>query len=61
MNIITICKHQISEINSSLQILPVRPACVIQTINDIIKAHGGEIKVQTKEGQGSEFVIQLKV
>ncbi len=26
---------------------------------DIIKAHGGEIKVNTKEGEGSEFVIQL--
>jgi ligand-binding sensor domain-containing protein/signal transduction histidine kinase len=26
---------------------------------DIIKAHGGEIKVVTKEGEGSEFVIQL--
>jgi signal transduction histidine kinase len=26
---------------------------------DIIKAHGGEIKVETKEGEGSEFVIQL--
>jgi two-component system, NtrC family, sensor kinase len=26
---------------------------------DIIKAHGGEIKVQTKEGQGSEFIVQL--
>jgi signal transduction histidine kinase len=26
---------------------------------DIIKAHGGEIKVQTKEGEGSEFIIQL--
>jgi len=26
---------------------------------DIIKAHGGEIKVQTKEGEGSDFVIQL--
>ncbi len=26
---------------------------------DIVKAHGGEIKVGTKEGQGSEFVIQL--
>ena len=26
---------------------------------DIIKAHGGEIKVQTKEGAGSEFIIQL--
>jgi len=26
---------------------------------DIIKAHGGEIKVETKEGEGSEFVIQI--
>ena len=26
---------------------------------DIIKAHGGEIKVETKEGVGTEFVIQL--
>jgi signal transduction histidine kinase len=32
---------------------------VIQTIYDIIKAHGGEIKVETKEGEGSEFIIQL--
>jgi signal transduction histidine kinase len=27
---------------------------------DIVKAHGGEIKVETKEGEGSEFIIQLK-
>jgi len=26
---------------------------------DIVKAHGGEIKVETKEGDGSEFIIQL--
>jgi signal transduction histidine kinase len=26
---------------------------------DIIKVHGGEIKVNTKEGEGSEFIIQL--
>jgi signal transduction histidine kinase len=26
---------------------------------DIIKAHGGEIKLESKEGEGSEFVIQL--
>ena len=26
---------------------------------DIVKAHGGEIKVKTKEGEGSEFIIQL--
>jgi signal transduction histidine kinase len=28
---------------------------------DIIKAHSGEIKVETKEGQGSEFMIWLPV
>jgi signal transduction histidine kinase len=26
---------------------------------DIVKAHGGELKVDTKEGEGSEFIIQL--
>ncbi|HLY72143.1 MAG TPA: 7TM diverse intracellular signaling domain-containing protein [Puia sp.] len=26
---------------------------------DIIKVHGGEIQVKTKEGEGSEFIIQL--
>jgi two-component system NtrC family sensor kinase len=26
---------------------------------DIVKAHGGEIKVQTKENGGTEFIIQL--
>ena len=34
---------------------------VIQTTYDIIKAHGGEIKVETKEGEGAEFIIQLPV
>ena len=28
---------------------------------DIVKAHGGEIKVETKEGQGSEFIIHLPI
>ncbi len=26
---------------------------------DIVKAHGGELKVESKEGEGSEFIIQL--
>lgn len=26
---------------------------------DIVKAHGGELKVETKEGEGSEFIISL--
>jgi two-component system NtrC family sensor kinase len=28
---------------------------------DIIKAHGGELRVETKEGAGAEFIIQLPV
>jgi len=28
---------------------------------DIVKAHGGEIKVQSKEGEGSQFVIELPI
>ena len=28
---------------------------------DIVKAHGGELKVVTKEGEGSEFSILLNV
>jgi len=28
---------------------------------DIIKAHGGEIKVETKEHEGSEFIIKLPI
>jgi signal transduction histidine kinase len=28
---------------------------------DIIKAHGGEIKVETKEGEGADFIIILSV
>jgi len=41
--------------------LPVRQAGVIHTIYDIVKAHGGEIKVYTKENEGTEFIIQLPI
>jgi hypothetical protein len=41
---------------------------VIQTIYDIVKAHSGELKVQSKEGKdsptgevGTEFIIQLPI
>ena len=26
---------------------------------DIVKAHGGEIKVESKEGESTEFIIEL--
>jgi signal transduction histidine kinase len=28
---------------------------------DIVRAHGGELKVETKEGEGSEFIIHLPI
>jgi signal transduction histidine kinase len=34
---------------------------MVQTIYDIVKAHGGELKVQTNEGTGSEFTILLPI
>jgi len=32
---------------------------VIQTSYDIVKAHEGEIQVESKDGIGSEFIIFL--
>jgi len=39
---------------------------VIQNNNEIVKAHGGDPdryreKVESKEGEGAEFIIQLPV
>jgi len=34
---------------------------VIQTVYDIVKAHGGEIKAETKEGEGSTFILHLPI
>jgi two-component system, NtrC family, sensor kinase len=28
---------------------------------DIVKAHGGELKVDTREGEGTTFIIQIPV
>jgi len=28
---------------------------------DIVKAHGGDLKVETKEGEGSKFIIQIPI
>jgi len=30
---------------------------MVQTNYDIVKAHGGEIIVNTKQGEGAEFII----
>ena len=32
---------------------------MVQTIYDITKAHAGELKVETKEGEFAEFIILL--
>ena len=34
---------------------------MVQTIYDIIKAHDGEMNVETKEGEGTMFIIQLPI
>ena len=32
---------------------------MVQTNYDIVKAHGGEIKLETAENKGSAFTIQI--
>jgi signal transduction histidine kinase len=32
---------------------------VILTIDDIIKAHGGQLRVESEEGKGTTFIISL--
>ncbi len=32
---------------------------MVQTIYDIIKAHGGELKVETEEVTGAAFIVLL--
>jgi hypothetical protein len=36
-------------------------AGAIQTSYDIVKAHGGELRLETKENEGSEFVVELSL
>jgi len=31
----------------------------LSSSHDIVKGHGGKIKVETKEGEGTRFIIQL--
>ena len=37
------------------------PGLGLSLAYDIVKAHSGELKVETKEGEGSEFIIQLPI
>ena len=40
--------------------LPCRQAGVIQTFYDIVKAYGGELLMESKKGEGTIFIIELK-
>ena len=40
---------------------PIHPINPVNHSSDDVKAHNGEIKVKTKDGEGSEFVIQLPI
>ena len=31
--------------------------CGLSLSNDIVKAHGGEMKVESEEGKGTQFII----
>jgi light-regulated signal transduction histidine kinase (bacteriophytochrome) len=62
--------HQVSEINelnktkrllNEIRAIHKSAQSVIQTKEYTVKAHGGELKVETKEGEGSTFIIRLPV
>ena len=52
MNNITNQKMEICAIHKSI-------LSVIQTIYDVVKTHGGELKVEKMQGQESKFIIQI--
>ena len=39
--------------------LPRRQAGVVQTNYDLVTAHGGKIVVESKEGNGTKFILTL--
>ena len=54
------CINKIKRNQKSVQ--SVHPCkSVIQTAYDIIKAYGGEIKVETEDNKGSAFTILLPI
>ena len=46
-------------LNHINQINPINPSS--DNSYDTIKAHGGEIKVETKEREGAQFIISLSI
>lgn len=34
---------------------------VVQTIYDIVKAHGGELKVESEVGKGNKFIVTIPI
>jgi hypothetical protein len=52
-------QNKISEIHSSVQIPAYRQAGVIQISYDIVKADGGELKVETKKGEGTKYKMTI--
>lgn len=47
------------KLESVQSINPCRP--VIQTMSDIVIAHGGDIIAESKEGIGTTFIIKIPV
>jgi signal transduction histidine kinase len=47
------------DIQASLEKIRARTGLRLCLTYDILKAQAGEIKVESEEGEGSEFVIQL--
>jgi signal transduction histidine kinase len=54
-------KKKSVQLKNPCKSLSVRQTGAIQTMYTIVKAHGGELKVETKRGEGSEFLITLPV
>ena len=54
---------KMNELNKNLKSVKSQNHCqlVVQKSNDIEKAHGREIIVETKEGEGSRFIIQFPI
>ena len=53
-------KNESKQLQMKKSVQSINPCkSVIQIIYDMVKAHGGELKVETVEGEGSEFNIRM--